>query len=509
MKQAYDRYWARAFDTVCPLEQVPFWATDWDGCARGQVREFRDDDQHAGDRYVPGCGYFAAPRQCTMSHGAGNVCWHGTVSIVHAMLYYTRVTGDRESFRFYADRLADADLPRWAENSSRNKGWINEFWIEGQGWPAWSSMYLTLDIGAHGLYHCYRLTGDRTYWYLLRRLVDYTRDVLVTGRGTLGEHWVDSDEQWYRFTPESGFTQAQAVPKGEDPGDYPGALAMYADLCLLVHSETGERSYRENALAAIDHVNTFLSKPQRFWTLVQTPKPNGFAFACLVNVKRYELTGDPRWLDAAEEWLYLLLTLYHLRSESGNEVGLAHAGGLGLQDYVCVAALETVEPICTVTRLLRHRVNPVLLRYLALADRRHLIVYPATHPDREFVYPYIPMELIPQRDSFAMYMAGPILILNTMLHALHQSTDPEVLAVCLEAADSEPDVRHRRTVIVYNPTSTRRRFHLRFRGLDPGPYTLDRGRGRPLAADAGSLESDGIPLALDPQEWMRLGVSRA
>jgi hypothetical protein len=508
MKQFQDLHLAKALDHICSVERVPFWSTDWDACARGHIREFRDDDQHAGDRYVDGFGYYSAPKKCTMSHGPGNVCWHGTAGIIHGILYYTWATGDRESFDFYTARLANVNLPKWAENTAGNKGWINEFWIQDKGYTSWSSMFGTLDFGAHSLYHCHKLTGDPTYWNLFKRLIDYTRDVLVKDRRSLGEHWVDKDEQWFYMTPESGFTEAVAVAPGDDPGDYAGALAIYAYLCLLVHQETGERSYREQAFSYIDHINTFRANanPHRFWTLVRNTKPNGFGFACLANVRRYELTQDPQYLDIAEEWFHLLLTMYHLRDEGGNETGLAHAGGLGLQDYVCVPAFETIEPVCLAAALLRHRVNPALLRLLAIADRRYLIVYGATHPDKEFIYPHIPMELVPQRDSFAMYMAGPVMVLNVMLHALHQCSDREILAVCLDAAESGMNLKQTRNMLVHNPTSAGREFVLRFKGLNDGKYAVRQGNGADTSMSAQTLQTDGIGLALGPQEWTRIMI---
>ena len=89
---------------------------------------------------------------------------------------------------------------------------------------------------------------------------------------------------------------------------------------------------------------------------------------------------------------------------------------------VCVGALETIEPIVLMTSLLKHRVNRIFLKYLALADRRHLIVYPRNHTDKRFDYPFIPMELVPQRDSFAMYMGGAAMIENVMFKAAIESS---------------------------------------------------------------------------------------
>lgn len=506
--QFYRKYWAKAFDYVCPMDKVPFWAKNWDECAKGEINEFKDDDSNAGDRYVDGVGYYSAPKKDKMSHGIGNVCWHGTAEIIHAMLYYTWATGDKANFDFYTKRLANANFPKWAENTAGNKGWINDFWTPKDGYIHWSSMWTALDFGAYNLYNCYKLTGDKTYWNLFKRLIDYVKSDLIKDRNTLGEHWNDFDQQWYYLTPESAFTKAQKVEKGGDPGDYPGSLSVYAYLCLLTYNETKDASYRDSAFSYIDHINTFLAKPQDFWTLCRVPKTNGFAFASLANLKRYELTKDKRSLDHAEEWAYLLMTNYHLKSEGGDEIGCAHASALGIFDYVCVSSLETIEPMYLMANLLKYRDNPVFLKYLALADRRHLIAYPRNHPDKKFDYQYIPMELIPQRDSFAMYMAGAALIENVMLHALHSSSDPEITVVCLDAAETGLNIKHTRNVIAYNPTSVDRKTVLRFKGLDAGTYEvkIDKHGAKIITSDA--LLKDGITISLKAQKWARITISR-
>lgn len=500
----YRRHWSDAFDHVCPMEKVPFWATNWAECAQGVLEEFKDNDANEGDRYVDGVGYYSAPKKDKMSHGAGNVCWHGTAEIAHGMMYYAWATGNQSNFDFYSNRLVNANLPKWAENTAGNKGWINETWIAGQGYAHWSSMWATLDIGAHSLFRCYKLTGDKTYWNLYKRLLDYVRTDLIKDRKTLGEHWIDTTEQWHYFTPESAFRKTQAVEQGHDPGDYPGSLSVYAYLCLLAYAETQENVYRESAFSYIDHINTFLSRPQHFWTLCRTPKPNAFAFACLANVRRYEITHDERFLDHAEEWAFLMLSMYHLRDESGHEIGLAHASGLGVQDYVCVGALETIEPLVLISSFLKHRVSPSILKYLALADRRHLIVYPKNHPDKKFDYPFTPMELVPQRDSFAMYMAGAPMIENVMFHALHDCTDQEVTVVCLDAAESSLDVKTRRTMIAYNPTLKSRTFNVTLKGINAGLYQIKGAQDAPIEISADTLQGEGIKLNLKPQEWVKL-----
>jgi hypothetical protein len=507
--QFYRMYWGQAFDHVSPLDTMPFWAKNWDECAHGEIEEFKDNDKNAGDRYVDGKGYFSAPKKDKMSHGNGNVCWHGTAGIAHAMMYYSWATGDKKDFDFYKNRLTNANLPKWAASTSGNKGWINEFWQADSGYEHWSSMWGSLDFGAYNLYNCYKLTGDKTYWNLYKRMIDYVADVLIKDRGTLGEHWTDQDEHWYYLTPESSFTKAKRIEKGQDPGDYPGSLSVYAYLCLLTYNETKEVKYKDHAFAYIDHINTFLTKPQQFWTLCRVPKSNGLAFACLANIKRYELTKNERYLDYAQEWMYLLFTMYHLRNEGGQDMGFAHASALGVFDYVCVSSLETIEPIYLVTNLLKYRVDPVLLRYLAMADRRHLAAYPKTHPDKKFDYEYIPMELVPQMDSFAMYMAGPVMIENVMLHAIHSSSDPEITVVCLDAAETGLGLKDQRNMIAYNPTTKEREFTLKIKGLNAGRYTVEMGAGVTKSITSVDLEKDGMKMSLGAQKWVRIVVKHA
>lgn len=504
----YRKYWAEAFNTVAPLDKIDFAATNWDEYARNQINEFKDNDENAGDRYVPGKGYYSAPVKDKMSHGIGNVCWHGSVGIIHGMLYYTWATDDKENYDFYRRRLTDINLPEWAENSAYNKGWINEFWIKDIGYLTWSSMWGTLDFGAYNLYNCYKLTGDKTYWNLFKNLIDYVKTTQIKNRKSFGEHWNDKDEQWYYLTPESSYVQAAAIPKDQDPGEYPGAMSVYTYLSLLVYDETKDESYKNDALTYIDFINSYLSHPQDFWTLCRVPKSNGLAFASLSNIKIYELTKNPKYLDYAEEWMYLLLTMYHLRSEGGNEIGFAHAGGLGVFDYVCVSSLETIESLYLAANLLKYRANPALLRYIALADRRHLLAYPAAHPDKKFIYKYIPMELVPQRDSFAMYMAGPIMIENVMLHAIHSTDDPAVTAICLNAAETGMDIKQSRNMILYNSSTLKKEFNLFVKGLDSGIYSVKIDKHKAYQMHSDMLKKNGVKLSLKGQQAVRVKIDK-
>ena len=80
------------------------------------------------------------------------------------------------------------------------------------------------------------------------------------------------------------------------------------------------------------------------------------------------------------------------------------------------------------------------------------------------------MELVPQRDSFAMYMAGPIMIENVMLHAIHSTDDPAVTAICLNAAETGMDIKQSRNMILYNSSTLKKEFNLFVKGLDSGIY---------------------------------------
>ncbi len=504
----YRLYWARMVDAVCPMEQVEFWATNWEECGKGLVEEEKDLET-PGDKYVDGYGYYPSPRKCTTSHpaGAGDVvAWWGSVGIIQGALYYSWATADTDSFGFYADRLRNMNLPQW--QASGVDGWFGEFWRRDAGYPDWASMWGTLDGGAYDLYHCYRITRDPTYLKVFLGIVDHVRTHLLSTDNTLGEHRIAKADDWYYFTPESSFTKAEKVPKGEDPGDYPGSLAVYATLCLLAYAETADPAYRDSAFACIDHVNSFLGNAQKMWTLGRITKPNGFAFACLANVRRYELSRDERYLDFAEHWLYLLLTMYHLRNENGDELGLAHAAGMGEFDYVCVATLETVKPLVVAANLLKYRLNPALLRYLAIADRRHLVVFPRNHPEGTYPYRFIPFEQVPERRSFCTYMAGTTLNENLMLHGLHAVSDPEVTAVCLDAAAGGLDLREARHLVLFNPLLIPKKVRLTVKGLNPGAYAVTTGEAVPEQMSRQALAAAGIPMALAPKTGTRVVIRR-
>ncbi len=499
----YRKYWPAAFDTVCPLGQTPRWPARWGEMVENQVRAFRPDSERGAEMYVPGKGYYSAPTQDDMSHGAGQVVWHGSLVILHAMLYYSWVQRRSDEVAYFTGVLKDMNLPAWAAASAENRGFINEFWIANSGHVAWTAMWSTLDFGAYHLHRISRITRDPVQWRLFRRLIGYIRGLIGAG-SSFGEHWNDHERAWYYLTPESHFTKAERIPHDGDHGAYPGALAVYADMCLAVYRETHDPSWRDEAFRRIDFINSYLDKPQEFWTLCRNPKPNGFAFACRVNALRYELTRDPRYLDIAEEWACLLLTMYHLRSEGYEDVGLAHAGALGVFDYVCVATYETTHPICLLSALLRHRKPPIVLRYLALAERRHSIVYPAGHSGQTFRYPYTPMELIPQRASFAQYMAGPPVIEYLMFQGLHSSSDSEVVVFCLDAAETSLEIHRRRTMLVYNPSNTRVQTVLRLHAIDPGRYRWRTERQAARIVTSERLQRDGVPVSLTPQECLRV-----
>lgn len=504
----YRVYWARMVDAACPMEQVAFWATNWDECGKGLVEEEKDLET-PGDKYVDGYGYFPSPKKCTTSHPAAagdTVAWWGSVGIIQGALYYAWATGDTASFAFYVERLRNLNLPQW--QASGVDGWFGEFWRKDAGYIDWSSMWGTLDGGAYDLYHAYRITRDPAYLKVFLGIVDHVRDHLLSKDNTFGEHRTAKAGYWYYFTPESSFTKAEKVKQGEDPGDYPGSVAVYATLCLLAYAETAEPRYRESAFACIDHVNSFLGNVQRMWTLGRITKPNGFAFACLANVRRYELTQDERYLDDAEHWLYLLLTMYHLRNENGDELGLAHAAGMGEFDYVCVATLETVKPLVVVASFLKYRLNPVLLRYLAIADRRHLVVFPRNHPEGTYPYRFIPFEQVPERRSFCTYMAGTTLNENLLLHGLHTVSDPAVTAVCLDAAAGGLDLKEARHLVLFNPLLTAKAVGLTVQGLNPGIYAVTTGEAAPRPMSHQALAESGIQIALAPKTGTRVVIVR-
>lgn len=505
----YRTLWSKALDYVNPVDSVDFWSKDWDGYAAGHIKEFKDDDENAGDRYVKGVGYYSAPKKDSMSHGGGNVVFGGTVSIINGILYYTYATDNKADHDFYLDRLNDVNVPKWASSSVGDKGWINEYWLEKEGYDVhWSSMWATLDMGAYNLYNIYKITGEKKYLDILKRNIDYYKEYLIKDRLSFGEHWNDSDMDWYSLTPESSFTKSVKLDKNTDPGDYPGAMSIYSYLSLLMYDETKDESYKENALKYIKHINEFVDKPNYFWTLCKNPKPNGFAFAAMTNIKLYEITKDKSYLDTAEEWVYLLLSFYHIRNENGGEIGFAHAGGLGVFDYVCVASLETIEPLYLAANLLKYRENKTLLRYISIADRRHLAAYPFGHTEKEFTYKYIPLELVPQRDSFAMYMAGPIMIENVMLHAIHSVSDKEITAICLNAARVGMDIKMNRNMLIYNPTGKKKDAVITFKYLAYGNYEVKIGNYKTLEMSSEELASKGIKFSLSSDSIIKILVNK-
>jgi len=512
----YNLLWNEALNYVTPVNNVDFYSKDWEGYAKGHIEEFKDNDQHAGDRYVPGRGYYASPKKDSVSHGHSNVVWGGTASILNGTLYYTMATENQKDYDFYLERLKDVNFKRWQDSAKDNTGWINENWSEKDGYNMpWSSMWSSLDMGAYNLYNIYKITNDKELFTVFKRFIDYFKDTLVKDKISFGEHWNDVDNDWYYLTPESAFTKAEKIEKGDDTKEYPGSMAVYSYMLLLTYDETNEEIYKTNALKHMEFINTFLDKTDKFWTLCRTLKPNGFAFAIMSNIKLYELTKNEKYLDYAEEWTYLLLAFYHIRSEGGNEIGLAHAGGYGEFDYVCVASLETMEPMYLAANLLKYRENKTLLDYLTIAYRRHLIAYPASHTDSikydgnfQNLYKYIPMEVIPQRYSFAMYMAGPIMIENVMFDALHQTSDNDVTVICLNAAREDTNLKTNRDIIAYNPNPEKKSINLKIKHLANGIFRITFPE-KQLIPDMSQkeLEEKGINVDIEGRTAVRISLT--
>ncbi len=456
------KYSGKAFDMVLNTGKGPFAGSDWDRCALEQLAEFADTDEKAGERYVKGKGWYSAPVKDNMSHGPGNVVSTGSASALTGLLYYSKVTDNLPAYEFYVNRLADIDFSGWAGNGK--DGFFNEFWTRESGYDIhWSSMWSIFDMGAWGLYNIAKITGDGKVYDVFRGLMDYGRRKLLDENLSLGEHWNDLEEEWYYLTPESAYTKAEKAG-GAHPV-YPGTMAVFAYLTLLEYADTKDPALMATARRQIDTVNTFLSKPHLFYTLCRIPKTNGFAFALAANVRLYEMTGDEYYLDRAEDFCMLLLAAYHLRDENGHETGFAHASYLGEFDYVCVSSLETIEPLYLACRLLRYRRVVALEKLLAAADGRHLYAYGANHKDKTALYGYIPLELVPQGESYAQYMGGPIMIENAMLHGLHTVSDPGVTCVCLDAAALGTGVKDKREMLLINPHKKPRKVTLSLRHL--------------------------------------------
>ena len=233
-----------------------------------------------------------------LSHGPGNVVSTGSASLLAGMLYYSLVTENKEAYEFYSKRLADVNFALWVQNG--NNGFLNEFWTREDGFIHWTSMVGEYDMGAWNLYNIAKITDDSKTYDLFTGSMDYGRKKLLDENLCLGEHWNDMDEEWYYLTPESAFTKAEKAGDRHPP--YPGTTAVFAYLTLLEYADSKSPGLMETAKKQIETINSFLSKPDRFYTLCQIPKTNGFAFALAANVKLYELTGDENYLDRAEDF---------------------------------------------------------------------------------------------------------------------------------------------------------------------------------------------------------------
>ncbi|MBR4748184.1 MAG: hypothetical protein IK083_01250 [Abditibacteriota bacterium] len=498
------QYLSPALDMAARPGSVSRSPGDWDSSGEAQLREFGDTDtENAGDRYVAGKGWYSAPVKDTMSHGPGNVVSTGSASVLAGLLYYARATENSQAYDFYLGRLKDIDFPGWASHGS--EGFFNEFWTREAGYDIhWSSMWSIYDMGAWSLYNIAKLTGDKGVRQVFEGLMDYGRKYLLDANLSLGEHWNDKDRTWYRLTKETAFTVSEQV-RGSHT-EYPGTNSVFCLLSLLQYEETGGKDLFDSAAKQLERINGFLDRPSLFYTLCEIPKPNGFGFAAAANVKMYEITGNESYLDKAEDHVILLLLAYHLRDENGRETGFAHASYLGEFDYVCVSSLETMEPLYLACRLLRYRSVPALESMLVLADRRHLYAYGAHHPEKDALYKYIPLELIPQADSYAQYMGGPIMIENVMLHGLHSVSDDMVTAVCPDAAFFSGEVRIHRDMLLINKTGKKRSVSLSLKHLEQGRYMVtESGTSRVYSSE--ELEK-GIGVTVPANSSLRLSVSK-
>lgn len=501
----YRNTWSGVIDRLCPPGTVPFVAGNWEECAKGLVEDYKDKDH---ELYIPGKGYI-------IGAGGRHTHWYVAPTAIHGILYYTWAIGDQVDFDFFRKRMIDCNLDQWWVGDAKDDG-IYWGW-DPKGFAPRGNIWQMLDIGAYPIYNIYKLTGDKRYLRFFTRFMRYTMENLIAN-DTIGQNWDCREKRWYYTdyvgsAPESKMSQSES-----DHRDFAGALSVYAYLCLLTYEETGETVYRDKAYSFIDHINSFLPTPGLLWTIEPYTKTNGFAFAMMSNIKRYEITREKRYLDYAEQWAYILLTMYHQKSEGHNDLALAHAGGQGLGEFFCVATLETVEPAYLLANLLKYRINPAFLKFIALTDRTHLIVYPRNHPNYRNVkhiggagnmqwskYLYIPLELIPFESDPATYMGGAPMMQNMVLHGLHESSDHEITVICTDAAETGVNLKRERNLVVYNPTGVDRAFTLRVRGLNSGKYEVDID-GRPSEVLSGIQLEQGIPMKLRTAKWSRVTI---
>lgn len=505
----YRNTWSGLIDYLCPPESVPFYAKNWDECAKGLVEDYKDKDN---ELYIPGKGYI-------IGAGGKHTHWYVATTFTHGILYYTWATGDQSSFDFFKQRMMDCDLNQWWTGNSKDDG-LNWGW-DPKGFSPRGNMWQMLDMGAYPVYNIYKLTGDKYYFDFFKRYIDYIMNNLIAN-DTIGQNWDAKEKKWYytdytNLAPEVKLSQSE-----DDHRDFPGALSVYSYLCLLTYDETGETFYKDRAFKFIDHINTFLPKPGLLWTIEPYTKTNGFAFAMMSNIKRYELTRNKEYLDYAEQWAYTLLTMYHLKNEQqGGELALAHAGGQGLGEFFCVASLETIEPAYLLANLLKYRIDPAFLKFISLTDRTHLIAFPRNHPNYKNVnhigsvkdiqwskYLYIPLELIPFESDPAIYMGGAPMMQNMVLHGLHRSSDPHITVICTDAAETGLDIKHERNLVVYNPASSNKEFTLHIDGLNSGDYSVSID-GKSSGIFSNTQLGQGIPMKLKSMKWSRVSVIKS
>ena len=492
-------------DYLCPPDKTPFIAKNWDECAKGLIEDFKDKNH---ELYIPGKGYI-------IGAGGKHTHWFMTPPSVHGILYNTWANGDQADFDFYKDRMKDANLNQWWLGDKPDDG-INWGW-DSKGFAPCGNTWQMLDMGAYNIYNIYKITGDEYYLKFFKRFMDYTKNKLIANN-TIGQNWDPKARLWY-YTNYNGPAGENRLSTSEiDHRDYPGALAVYAYLCLKTFQETGEVGYKDDAYRYIDHINSFLANPGRLWTIEPYTKTNGFSFAMMSNIKRYELTKEKKYLDYAEQWAYILLTMYHQKNEQSGELALAHAGGQGLGEFYCVATLETVEPAYMIANLLKYRINPAFLKFIALADRRHPTVFPKNHANYNNTgnvggvkdvhwkeYQYIPLELLQYGSDPAMYMGGAPMIENMVLHGLNRSSDTDITVICTDAAETGMKIKQERNLIVYNPASSEKQFSLFLMGFDSGDYRVKIGSKQAGIFSNSQLEK-GLSLHLDAMKWNRISV---
>ncbi|MDI7246112.1 MAG: hypothetical protein QME92_01380 [Bacillota bacterium] len=258
-------------------------------------------------------------------------------------------------------------------------------------------------------------------------------------------------------------------------------------------------------------------------------EPQQFAFGALAAFELSSLLGDPSLARISHDLIRAELRMLYWYDDLARSRGAYHTRGLfqACASILYPAFKENVESVLPWLPLLKEGgFNPALLRVLDLQRRNNFYHFDPFLPESErtgAVCPHIPYENIgtlelPDSTGYVgkeIYGAGEVLWLYLMFEAFARASDPSITTVYLDLLDWDRpfmDEDAPRSVLVYNPTSTR------FEG------TVDLASAahlrRPWRVEAACLGKDGrweaartqaasggsVDVALDPGECCKLVV---